>query len=100
MGARANIRMKYVDGDVCIYSHWGGEELRDVLKGALSKRMRWNDPPYLGRIIFCHVIAEDVLGENGFGLSPNPGEEEYKTIVVDMENQMVDDMSFELFVSS
>ena len=30
MGARANIRMKYVDGDVCIYSHWGGEELRDV----------------------------------------------------------------------
>jgi len=99
MGARANIRMKYEGGkEVCIYSHWGGSDLKDHLKAALAKRERWNDEMYLGRIIFCEIVKNDVEGTTGFGLAPYVGEEEYKTIEVDMKEMTVDGVSFEDYI--
>lgn len=100
MGARANILMKYSDGNtVNIYSHWDGEGLRDKLAAALNKRKRWDDEMYLGRIIFCEVAKNDIEGERGYGLSPYVGEEEYATLNVDMVKRTVNGKPFQEFIA-
>ena len=70
MGDRVNVQI--VDGGkrVNLYSHWGGSDMPETVRVALAKRQRWTDGAYLARIIFCTMIAGDVDGETGFGISP------------------------------
>lgn len=92
MGNRANIVVKqYPDtlGEIFLYSHWDGEELVDVLHAALSRRARWDDTAYLTRIIFCHMVAGDVLGATGYGISVERPDNSHDYIVVDVANQEV-----------
>ena len=101
MGARSNIELKYEKGQpsVFIYSHWDSDkELQAKLRIALARKQRWDDAPYLSRIIFCAVLDGDINGETGYGLSPYPGEEGYPTTVVDLDAQTVNGASFADFV--
>ena len=70
MGDRANV---YVPGDdkggVYLYTHWSGHNLPIVVKKALAKRWRWDDPPYLTRIIFDKMTDGRHGEETGFGIS-------------------------------
>jgi len=70
MGDRANVIVKTNDEQVCLYTHWGGEELPEVVKAGLIRgKSRWNDFQYLTRILFCEMIQSDVMGETGYGIS-------------------------------
>jgi len=71
MGNRANIRiMENDEGDIYLYTHWGGSELPLTLRSALIRgRKRWDDPTYLNRIIFSEMVKGDIDGVTGFGLS-------------------------------
>lgn len=92
MGERANIVVKNGSQQVCLYSHWGGEELRDVLKKAMTRgHSRWNDASYLTRIIFCEMVKDDIEGLTGFGIQQEANEDDanYPTIVVDVDGQIV-----------
>lgn len=89
MGDRANIviREDWQDqGDkeaVFLYSHWGGYELPQTLRDALvDARGRWDDAPYLARMIFDRMIDTEQGGETGFGISNRLTDNEYDLIVL------------------
>ncbi len=73
MGDRAQIVLKNNDqseSSIYLYTHWNGYELPEILRQALIRgEGRWDDDPYLSRIIFCEIIKDDVLGTTGAGIS-------------------------------
>lgn len=71
MGDRANVlvRQDKDDSGVYLYTHGAGTELPATLQKALAKGWRWDDAPYLTRIIF-DTMTERYHGEElGYGIS-------------------------------
>lgn len=71
MGDRANIQLSYggETPSIFFYTHWAGSEIHRTLADALERgKGRWDDPPYLARIIFCEMIKDDVMSDTGFGI--------------------------------
>jgi hypothetical protein len=95
MGDRANVCVKdsYREDvpSVYFYTHWGGSELFHTVQNALSRKQRWDDGPYLARIIFCTMIKEANSwdDETGFGISTGLCDNSYPVIVVDPNKQIV-----------
>lgn len=96
MGERANVVvLDHRDSTgVVLYSHWGGY---DHLKGALDvlsqpvAQDRWNDGPYLARIIFQSILdAHGPVESTGFGISAGLCDNNYPILVLDPETQRFD----------
>jgi hypothetical protein len=86
MGERGNI---VVDG-VYLYTHWKGHKLKSILKSALTRgRSRWDDPPYLARIIFCEMIGNEQDGLTGYGISTSMQDNNHNPLEVDIDKQVV-----------
>jgi hypothetical protein len=74
MGCRGNIFVKdstnKISTGVYLYTHWRGDQVRQILKDALKQNPdRWDDEPYLTRIIFSQMIKDDVESTTGYGIS-------------------------------
>jgi len=57
---------------VYLYTHWDGHKLPSVVQRTLISREgreRWNDAPYLTRIMFEQLIRGYERQETGFGIS-------------------------------
>ena len=86
MGDRSNVVIETQLGDdntsrVYLYSHWSGASaLESVLHGLRSNRV--DDPPYLARIIFEHMIRNDLGRETGFGISGYITDNEHPILVI------------------
>lgn len=94
MGDRANIVMAKDNGcfpaPVYFYGHWIGSQRKEILASALDRcRGRWTDGSYLARGIFCEMIQGDVLGETGYGISTEPGDNSYPFLMVDVPKREV-----------
>ena len=96
MGCRGTIEV-WNDADaprdeeipVVLYTHWGAKEMEDDLRDVLSRKLRWNDPSYLSRMIFSRMIRNDIDGELNYGiLTDNVGDAEVE-IIVDCNRQEV-----------
>ena len=85
MGDRGNIKI----GGVYLYTHWCGSKIKGILKNALSRRERWDDEPYLARIIFCEMVKEDIGGSIGFGICDCICDNDNPVLEVDVVNQEV-----------
>lgn len=98
MGDRGNVCIREVTEDtgmdVYLYTHWRGSDLVDIVRDALAKRQRWNDAPYLTRIVFNEVQADD-RRETGFGISAVMGDNNNPVVVVDVEAQTVAVVKYE-----
>lgn len=90
MGCRGNVKVKS-DGrePVYLYSHWDAFELPKVVQRALRRKQRWNDEPYLARIIFSEMIKDNVDSSTGFGISAYPTDGTNRIVHVDVSNQKV-----------
>jgi hypothetical protein len=101
MGMRRNIALDYgEERKIYLYTHWGAEHLEDVLRDALVRgRSRWDDPPYLARIIFSEMIRDELLDTTGYGIAPYVMDDEFPTIEVDFGKQTVGGVPFDEFVS-
>lgn len=67
MGASTVIKIKDGSSVVCFYGHNEAPFVLRRLHEAMSRRLRWDDAPYLGRIIwdsFCPIAG----GELGYGI--------------------------------
>lgn len=91
MGDRANVVIRDGEEQVCLYTHWNGSELPYVLGRALVRgKGRWNDFPYLTRIIFCEMIRyESIDDTTGFGISQEIGDGGDRVIIVSVPEQTV-----------
>ena len=89
MGDRANIvireRWPADLGDseaVFLYTHWEGTELPETLRRGLSAaRGRWDDAPYLARILFQTMVGDNE-GQTGFSISTRLTDNEYDLLVL------------------
>jgi hypothetical protein len=85
MGDRATV--KVVDGDdaVYLYTHWKGHRLPAIVHAALKRQQRWDDGPYLARIIFCEMLGseKEMKAETGYGISARFCDSSYPVIAVD-----------------
>jgi hypothetical protein len=69
MGARAQVLIK--ETGVYLYTHWGSGTIKEDVQNALNSpqgKNRLNDPEYLTRIIFEHLIGDERNTETGFGI--------------------------------
>lgn len=75
MGDRGNIIVKDGSSEVFLYTHWTGSDLPEVIRTSLARSEdRWDDGPYLTRVLFCDMIGGDVRGTTGFGISSTYGD--------------------------
>lgn len=93
MGDRANVIFRTSDGDdrVWLYMHNGGSCLPERLRLAvMESKPRWNDPPYMTRMIICRLIPKDLVHDQyGYGISTSIGDNEYPIFEVDcIENRV------------
>ena len=74
---------------VYLFTHWGGSDLPFVFQAALALRLRWDDPSYLARIVFCAMVRGVEEEEAGFGISATLGDNDHLVIVADCQNRKV-----------
>lgn len=104
MGDRGNVCFVEKNGGIMyFYTHWGRSKLLGTLRNALKRGVdRWNDEPYLARIIFSEMIKDEILSETGYGLSTTKGDGDI-TFIIDMKNRSIrcgdgEEVSFQDFV--
>lgn len=89
MGDRANVLVKYNGEQVCLYTHWSGSDLPEILRNALVKGSdRIEDFQYITRIIFQAMIGDD-KSNTGFGISQNIHDGDRAVIIFDVESQNI-----------
>ena len=88
MGDRAQVLIE--DEGVYLYTHWTATELPNIVKTALRKRWRWDDPEYLARIIFCEMVKSDLMDETGYGIGSNQHQDIWRLIKINCkENKII-----------
>lgn len=56
-------------GRVYLYTHSHSHKLINDVYTALAARVRWDDPDYLSKIVFCHMIPMECWhDEVGYGI--------------------------------
>jgi hypothetical protein len=90
MGDRGNIVIRQGEHPpVVLYTHWSGYALPGTLGAALAKRQRWDDNPYLARIIFDTLTAGQQGQETGFGITTYLADNQYPILEVDPDTETV-----------
>lgn len=93
MGDRGNlcVRQSREGDDIWFYTHWRGDALPRIVARALALKKRWDDAPYLTRIIFATLTHHDPDNTTGFGISCRCGDNSdgNPIIVVDIPEQSV-----------
>lgn len=87
MSDQASVVVRAEGREVWLYDHSCGHSLPHRVQTALARRWRWNDPPYLTRIIFDE-IEQTRGGEYGYGIWTG-GAPGVRAIVVDIDRQEV-----------
>jgi hypothetical protein len=75
---------------VFLYGHWSGTELPEIARAALERAEgRWDDAQYLARIVFEDMIADDLGGLTGYGITTQIADNEYDLIVLRPDRQVL-----------
>ena len=70
MGDRGIVKLVFENSSqICIYSHWEGSNLVSLVREAIAKKWRWDDPTYLARIIVDYVTKSGRDKEDSWGLA-------------------------------
>lgn len=90
MGDRSNIVVVQPDNSrIWLYGHWMGEDNYRVVGEVLSRRERWNDFPYLTRMLFSKMIEGDLDSDTGYGISNTMCDNEYFIVVLRPDQTVV-----------
>ena len=96
MGDRANLVVETRPGQrVLFYTHHGGEYVPYRLQKGLRQRKRWDDPPYLARILFDALVGERHGTTIGYGIDVDFGDNNRDVLVVRCERQVVEVHAFD-----
>jgi hypothetical protein len=92
MGDRANIVLRYTDNgktsDIYLYGHWAGGKYVRSVQASLKRKLRWDDPSYLGRIITFDFLPDE-FSETSYGISPYITDNEHDLCIVDLDKWAV-----------
>ena len=89
-------------GRVYLYSHNTADELIAVVDEVLSRKVRWNDPDYLTKMLFCRMIPQDKWNDElGFGIGTQLYTDVNMLLSLDTVHQTIKISSaFETYVSN
>jgi hypothetical protein len=89
-------------GRVYLYSHNTANELVIVVSDVLSRQVRWDDPDYLSRMIFCRMIPKNKWDDElGFGIGTQLYKDVNMLITLDTVHQTIKISSaFETYVTN
>jgi len=91
MGDRGNV---IIDGKIWLYTHWEGSALKQTVRDALIRgQSRWDDRPYLIRIIFSEMIKDDIMDTTGYGIDYEEGDGS-AVVEIDTKLQTVNGIGF------
>jgi hypothetical protein len=111
MGDRSNIAIAQFNNTdlVYLYSHWMGGGIIKVCHDVLARNARWDDAPYLARMLFDEMTKDAINRETGFGISANavcdndypiiylnPNSQE--AFLIGLDNKETKRVSFDAFV--
>ena len=82
MGARSTVVIQDGPSRVHLYGHWMACAAVDHAAHGLRSD-RFDEPHYLARIVLCDMVAQDVRGETGFGVSGALLASEFPVLVID-----------------
>jgi hypothetical protein len=92
MGDRSNIVIEdnYSEATqkprVYLYAHWSGWDIAHSAVHGL-KSGRATDGPYLARVIFSHMVKDDLTAETGYGISAQLTDNGHPIIVINPGTQ-------------
>lgn len=92
MGDRANVFVKEHGSEegVYLYTHWSGHVLPETVLAALVRgEDRWNDGPYLARIVFCEMVKGAEMELPGYGISATCGDGDNRIICLDPDDERI-----------
>lgn len=101
MGERGNIVVHFdEEHEVWFYTHWRGYDIQHIVQYALKRGQdRWDDPPYLARIIFSSLfcyngedinyIWDNLTSLTGFGIYFQEVDNNYPIVHVFIDSQNV-----------
>lgn len=95
MGDRGNVVVMQSEDPkdaVWLYTHWNGSNIASDLAKALNKfgKARWDDAPYLTRIIFCQMLPEKYHNEEtSWGIGTRMGDNEHTILVVNTDKKTI-----------
>jgi hypothetical protein len=92
MGDCGNVVFPSEAGNLFLYTHMRGTDLPLIVKRALALQARWDDPPYLARIVFEHMIEVREAGAYrwlGFGISLEISDNNWPLLVLDCASRKV-----------
>lgn len=94
MGDRANIKLKWRDKNIYVYTHWDGHEWPERLQVAMRDgKERWNDPQYLQRFIITSMCPHDASDPTGYGVSVTRGDNSHDVLEVEFGAKKVRKLS-------
>jgi hypothetical protein len=92
MGDCGNIVVKQSEGGrIFLYTYYEGSNLKEVVGAALARQERWDDEPYLTRIIVAELMrrAGGLNASFGMGISTYECDNEHDHVIVDATKQEV-----------
>ena len=90
MGDRSNIAIINGETLYCIfYGHWMGEDYKRILKGAIDRGERWDDPAYFAAIVARELFRDNLEESTGIGISQTICDNEHPILVADCSTQLV-----------
>jgi len=82
-------------GRVYLYTHTNSKDLINVMYQVLIRKVRWDDPDYLARMIFCEMIPKDKWNdEHGYGIGTQLYKNSNVLISIDTVHQSIRMSSF------
>jgi len=88
MGTRGQVIVDDGTDVVVLYQHWDGDNLPYKVANAMAGRSRWDDPPYLARMIFEEMISLAPHKETGYGIQPKPAGDAAITVHLKVHDQV------------
>ena len=105
MGDRSQVVIHDSGSEVYLYTHWNGKTLPSLVAGSLFRgKSRWDDAPYLARIIFSDMIRGDIDGLTGYGISSTYQDSNHPDIHIYVERKLIkydgEDFDFQMFIDN
>lgn len=87
---RGQVAVVQREGVQYLYTHWHGRDLIRDVHIVLSKRLRWAEPDYLSRMLFCQMLPREAqYDDNGLGISLIEYADTLVKVEIDTVSQMI-----------
>jgi hypothetical protein len=84
------IEIKGPYGSVFLYTHDLAHNILNIVHEVLNKKVKWEDPDYLARMLFCKMIPPEFWkSDSGFGIGTQMYHDIKLLITIDVINYKI-----------